>query len=80
MLERGTGLLDHSADALKGVNCSTRSTLLHIAIHNDARNLSRSHLSSSYDSFSSVEPGAPAATMAKKMRGPTFFSYSINLG
>ena len=80
MLERITGLLDHSADALKGVNCSTRSTLLHIAIRDDARNLSRSHLSSSYDSFSSVELGAPATTMAKKRRGPTLFGDSINLG
>ena len=67
-----------SADALKGVNSSSRSTLLHMPIARDIRNLSRSHLTSSCHIFDNIELWTHATTMAKR-RSPALFSYSINL-
>ena len=47
-------------------------------IPRNARNLSRSDLTSSCNIFGGIELGARATTMAKR-GSPTLFSYSINL-
>ena len=62
------------ADALKGVNCSSRSTLLHMPIARDIGNLSWSHLTSSCNIFGGIELSTRALAMAKR-RSPTLFSH-----